>query len=151
MTHHDAFCFSELVENCTNRIWSLNLMNLKALFRNNVFMAILLTSCLCSSLLLSSSPAPPQELLKPWQVLLSFYYLLFTWKRSLLSLCVDWLSIAVRSFVHIYKNGSLCWYFLFREEERAMHWKKPIHKPGHLVGTLACLVLIRVIKSFIFF
>lgn len=43
---------------------------------------------------------------------LSFCYLLFIWKCLLLSVCGDWLSIAVCSSVHIYMNGCSCWYFL---------------------------------------
>lgn len=81
----------------------------------------LLTTCLFSSLLLSSSPALQQELLKPWQVLFLFCYLLFIWKCLLLSVSVDWLSTAVCSSVHIYMNGWLCWYFIFRMEEGATH------------------------------
>lgn len=45
---------------------------------------------------------------------LSFCYLLFIWKCSLLSVSVDWPSVAVCSSVRICMNGWLCcWVFFF--------------------------------------
>lgn len=54
----------------------------------------------------------------------SFFFLPAVHLEVLASVCasVDWLSIAVCSSVHIYMNGWLCWYYLFRnKEERATH------------------------------
>lgn len=87
----------------------------------------LLTTCLFSSPLLSFSPALQQELLKPWQVLFLFCYLLFIWK-CFASVCVCWLAVHSSLFICAYLHEWLVMLvFSFQEGEASHTLTTPIH------------------------
>lgn len=124
--------FSELAENYSDSIWSLNLKNVSRpvpkpwfflfflLFQVDYFslLAHNLSVFFFPALILACAATGTAE---TGTGTLSFCYLLFIWKCLLLSVSVDWLAIAVCSSVPIYTNGSLCWYFLFKKRGGESH------------------------------